>query len=97
MLIALRFLPNVRASVVAGACLCILTTASNSAMADFKVRSPNIDYREVEIENNTSTTFDKRPENNNRNSLTQEIGVGILPFWTVELEGEFGREPSEKW
>ena len=74
-----------------------LAAASTSALADFKVRSPNIDYREVEVENNSSTTFDKRPGSNNRNSLTQEIGVGILPFWTVELEGEFGREPLEKW
>lgn len=64
---------------------------------DFKIESPNIDFHEVEIETNTATTFDKRPENKNRGAFTQEIGVGVLPFWFVALEGELGREPGEKW
>lgn len=64
---------------------------------DFKIISPNIDYREIEIEMNTATTFDKRPENKNRGALTKEVGVGVLPFWFVEFEAELGREPGEKW
>ena len=80
----------------------LFTAAFNSFVSlavagDFKVRSPNIDYREVEFETNTATTFDKRPENKGRAGLTQEIGVGVLPFWFVELEAELGREPGEKW
>src|SRR5689334_16541599 len=35
--------------------------SAQSAHAEFKIRSPNVDYREVEIEHNFSTTFDKRP------------------------------------
>ena len=89
---------SIRAGLISGVLFsALIVVGSTAALADFKVRSPNIDYREIEIENNTSTTFDKRPENHNRNSMTQEIGIGILPFWTVELEGEFGRQPSEKW
>ena len=87
-----------RASAVSIVALALgILATSNVARADFKVRSPNVDYRELEIENNTSTTFDKRPEQDRRNSLTQELGFGILPNWQVEIEGEFGREPSETW
>ena len=70
---------------------------TSQARAEFKMRYPNIDYREVEIEHNYSTTFDKRPENNRRSTAPVEIGVGILPFWFVELEGEFSKEPGERW
>ena len=80
-----------------GVAALLVNAAATTAQADVKIKYPNVDYREVEIENNTSTTFDKRPEKNDRRSVTQEVGVGVLPFWFVELEGEFGREPSEKW
>ena len=68
-----------------------------AAQAEFKMRYPNIDYREVEIEHNYSTTFDRRAENNRRATSPVEVGVGILPFWFVELEGEFNKDPGERW
>ena len=74
-----------------------LTSAPSPVRADFKIQEPNVDYREVEIENNFSTTVDKRPDMRGRKSMTQEIGIGVLPFWFIGLEGEFGREPGEKW
>ena len=40
--------------------------AAPPAHAEFKIRYPNIDYREIEIENNTSVTFDKRKGGNSR-------------------------------
>ena len=70
---------------------------ARDAHAEFKIRYPNIDYREVEIEHNYSTTFDKRPDSNRRSSSPVEIGVGVLPFWFVELEVEFSKEPGERW
>ena len=89
---------RITATAISTAALVLgIVGAGSAARADFKVRSPNVDYRELEIENNTSTTFDKRPEQNRRNSLTQELGFGILPTWQVEIEGEFGREPGETW
>ena len=66
------------------------------ARAEFKIRYPDVDYREVEIEHNFSSTFDKRADRNRNISSPVEIGVGILPFWKIELEGEIERQPGEK-
>ena len=67
------------------------------AHAEFKVRYPNIDYREIEIENNSSVTIDKRPGGNNHDiSTPTEIGIGVLPFWFVELELETAKHPGTK-
>src|SRR5664279_5789815 len=71
--------------------------ASAEARAEFKMRYPDIDYREVEVENNASTTFDSRAANRGRMSAPTEVGVGVLPFWFVELEAETSREPGERW
>ena len=67
------------------------------ANAEFKVRYPDIEEGEVEIENNYSATFDRRSQNNGRMSAPTEIGYGVLPFWFIELEGEVSREPHDKW
>jgi hypothetical protein len=72
-------------------------TMAAGARAEFKIRYPNIDYSEVEIEHNYSATFDKRSNNNGRQTSPVEIGVGVLPFWFVEIEAETSREPGEKW
>ena len=67
------------------------------AKAEFKVRYPNIDYREIEIENNASLIFDKRKDGNNHDySFPTEIGIGVLPFWFVELELEASKHPGRK-
>ena len=70
---------------------------TTDARAEFKIRYPNVDYREVEFEHNYSTTFDKRADFNHRSTAPAEIGVGVLPFWFVELEGEYSKEPDGKW
>ena len=81
--------------------LCALTigliAAPGIANAEFKLRYPNIDYHEIEIENNASTTFDKRQNGNNHDTtFPTEIGVGFLPFWFVELELEAAKHPGKK-
>ena len=90
-----------RASKVLAACLSITLLASvllaNTARAEFKMRYPNIDFREVEIEHNYSLTFDRRNDANHAATSPVEIGVGVLPFWFVELEGEFSKEPGASW
>jgi high-affinity iron transporter len=59
------------------------------ARAEFKVRSPILDYREFEIEHNGDVTFDKsKSGKNNNQSYTNEIEVGLLPNWVIGLEGE---------
>ena len=69
--------------------------APQGARAEFKIRYPNIDYREVEVEHNYSVTFDKRKGRNNDVSSPVEIGVGVLPFLFIELEGEIEKHPGE--
>ncbi len=76
---------------------CSAFAGGQPARAEFKVRYPNIDYREFEIENNASMTFDKRKDGNNHDlSFPTEIGVGVLPFWFVELELETAKHPGQK-
>ncbi len=68
-----------------------------TARAEYKLRYPNIDYREIEIENNTSRTFDRRAGGNDHDiSTPTEIGIGVLPFWFVELELETAKHPGRK-
>ena len=67
---------------------CLAPTAP--ALADFKVRSPIVDYREFEYEHNGSVTFDHRPDRNKNQSYTHSVGVGVTEFWKIEFEGEIG-------
>jgi len=69
---------------------------TQEARAEFKIRYPNIDYREVEVEHNYSVTFDKRKGLNRDVSSPVEVGVGVLPFLFIELEGEIERHPGER-
>lgn len=74
-----------------------LTALTTSARAEFQVRSPTVDYRELEIEHNGSITFDKSGSDKNHNqSYTNSIGYGVTPWWMVELEGEWGSESDEQ-
>lgn len=86
-------------SRLAGAVLAVglgaVATAS-SAHAEFKVRYPFVDYREIEFEHNGDTTFDKsKSGKNNNQSYTHEIEVGATPFWLFGLEAETGAAPGE--
>ena len=46
---------------------------AHDAKAEFKIRYPNVDYREIEIEHNFSLTFDKRSDRNHDISSPVEI------------------------
>ena len=84
MLAALASMPRRAAAVATSVLLAVAVVMPSVARAEFKVRYPNIDYREIEIENNASYTFDKRANGNNHDlSFPTEIGVGVLPFWFV--------------
>ena len=64
------------------------------ARADFKVRSPIVEFREFEFEHNGSVTFDSRRDVNRDQSYTYSVGVGVTPWWKIELEGETGAPPG---
>lgn len=66
------------------------------ARAEFKLRYPNVDYREFEVEHNGAVTFDKKNSGkNNSQSYPTEVEVGILPFWTVGIEANVEANSGE--
>ena len=71
-------------------------TAAAPAYAEFKVRSPILDYGEFEFEHNGDVTFDKsKSGKNNNQSYINEVEIGFLPFWTIGLEAEAVVSPRE--
>lgn len=77
------------------AAICALVLSGLPARAEFKLRYPNIEYREFEFEHNGSVTFDKRGSGlNNNQSYPTEIEYGVLPFWKPGIEGEWEAEPG---
>lgn len=69
--------------------------ATGVARADFQVRSPIIEYREIEFEMNGLVTRDgSRGDRNGNQSYTYSIGAGLAPYWSLELEGEAGADAS---
>jgi hypothetical protein len=65
------------------------------AHAEFKLRYPQVEYREMEIEHNGDTTFDKANSGKSNNqSYTNEIEYGITPFLRLGIEGESAAPPG---
>lgn len=84
-----------RIAGVAIAAAALFATAP-AAQAEFKLRYPVIDFHEVEFEHNGDVTFDKpNSGKSNDQSFTNEVGIGFLPNWFVELEGEWAAPPGE--
>jgi high-affinity iron transporter len=83
------------AMVVACAGITLVFCGVTPAHADFQVRSPIVEYHELEIEYNGARTFDSDPALDNARSHTISIGYGFLSFWKAELEGELEGEPGE--
>lgn len=81
------------ALVVAGIAALV---AGAPARAEFKVRYPIIDYREIEIEHNGDVTFDKKNSGKNNNqSYPTEVELGLLPFLSVGIEGNVEANSGE--
>jgi hypothetical protein len=69
--------------------LAALMVGPAPARAEFKLFYPVIDYREIEIEHNGDTTFDRaKSGKSNNQSYTNEIEIGATTFWKVGLEAE---------
>lgn len=65
------------------------------AKAEFKVRSPIVDYRELEFEHNGDVTVDRPGSGrNNAQSFTYELEIGALPFWQPGIEAETETDPG---
>jgi len=64
--------------------------------AEFKLRYPIVEFRELEIEHNGSVTFDKRNSGkNNSQSYPTEVEFGFLPWWKIGLETNVEAQPGQ--
>jgi len=65
------------------------------ARADYHVVSPyEIDLGELEFENNSSLSVDRRPGFGRQQSYTLELGTGLTSWWHSEVELGFDNDPS---
>jgi hypothetical protein len=71
--------------------LCILSLA---AQADFRIKYPDAEPGEFEIENIGSYGNDAKSALNNEQSHVLEFEYGLTNFWKPELEFEFERAPG---
>jgi high-affinity iron transporter len=83
-----------RAISVALLSLLALGLGAVAARADFQVRSPIIDYLEVELEHNGAYSHDRDPAKNHAQSYTNSVGYGLTPWWATEIEGEWAADPG---
>ncbi len=73
------------AAVTAG----LVVAWTQPARAELQVRSPFVDWRELEFEHNGLVTFGPKGSDTDRaQSYTNSIGYGVTPWWEIELEGE---------
>jgi hypothetical protein len=80
-----------RILVSAAAAIAAASALTVDAHAEFKLRSPILDYGEIEFEHNGDVTFDKsKSGKNNNQSYTNEIELGLTPFWVVGIEAALG-------
>ena len=85
---------HIREAVIAA---CIIATSAilfSAAQANAtEVLSPYVS-REVELEHQGYVSHDRNHDASNEQSYVAAIGVSPLPFYKVEFEGEFAREPG---
>lgn len=84
-------------SLRAAALLLLFLAAAVPARADeFKIRSPIVDYHEIEIEHFGQTTFDGRGRGFSNNQFyNNEIEVGIVPNLKLGIEGNLAAPNGE--
>ena len=81
---------------VVGAFLLIFAVASNSRADEFKIRSPIVEFRELEFEHFGQTTFDRRKSGLSNNQFyNNEIEIGVLPFLKLGLEANLEAPSGE--
>ena len=83
-------------TMLCAAVLCWAGLAGSAAHADLQVRSPIVDYQEIEVEHNGLVTIGGRRSDRSQ-SYTYELGYGVLPFWKFSIEAETGAEPGGRF
>jgi hypothetical protein len=76
-------------------CLAVVMLAAASPVrADFKVKLPDAEFHELELETIGSYGRSGNPATNNEQSFVHEIEYGFTNFWKSGLEFETGRDPG---
>jgi hypothetical protein len=71
-----------------------VTVASGVARADFKVKLPDAEFGEFEVETVGNYGRSGNPALNNEQSFVHEFEYGVTSFWRTGLEFETGRDPG---
>lgn len=78
------------------ASLLLLAAVSRGRADEFKLRSPIVDFRELEFEHFGQTTFDVRKSGLSNNQFyNNEIEIGVLPFLKLGVEGNLAAPSGE--
>ncbi len=72
----------------------LLAARPTPAHAEFEVRSPIVEYQEIELEHKGFTTFDGRPEKRGERKYAFELGYGVTEFWKPSIELSLSRAPG---
>jgi hypothetical protein len=80
------------ASLISALAAAILV--ASPARADFKVKLPDPETGELELETVGSYGRSGNPATNNEQSFVHEIEYGVTNFWKTGLEFETGRDPG---
>lgn len=72
----------------------LLAVGSTNALADFKVKLPDAETGEFEIETVGSYGRSGNPDTNNEQSFVHELEYGVNSWWRTGLEFETGRDPG---
>jgi hypothetical protein len=87
-------LRKISALIISGVLAGVLAAPAH---AEFHVRSPIVDYGELEIEHNGSVSLDKKNSGlNHKQSYTTEFAYGVTPWWMVGVEAEFGADSDQQ-
>lgn len=83
-----------RAALAAGVIGLGLLFSPTSAMADFKVWTPDVNLGLLEVENVGDVGSDPTRSRSGEQSYTFEAEYGVTTWWQTELELEFSRDPG---
>jgi hypothetical protein len=76
--------------------LIAVVLVANAGRADFKVKLPDAEPGEFEVETVGSYGRSSNPATNNEQSFVHEIEYGFNNFWKSGLEFETGRDPGPR-
>jgi hypothetical protein len=87
-------MPRIRAHRGVAAIAAALFMPAGAAQADFKVKMPDAEYQEFEVETIGNYGRSGHPDTDNEQSFVHEFEYGFTPWYKTGLEFETNREPG---